>query len=52
MTDDATLCSQYGHWGSHPDYPVTDWQAEVANDETRLGYWVWVETRIDSQGEL
>ena len=31
-----------GFWRSHPDYPVTDWQYEVANNDTRLGYWEWV----------
>ncbi len=30
-------------WGSDPDFPVADWQYEVANDDTRQGYWEWVE---------
>ena len=30
-------------WDSDPDYPVSEWQYEVANDDTRLGYWEWVE---------
>lgn len=34
-------------WGEHPDHPVTDWQAEVANNHTRLGYWAWVAARLD-----
>lgn len=29
-------------WGSDEKSPVSDWQAEVANDDTRLGYWDWV----------
>lgn len=29
-------------WGQDPDYPVSDWQYEVANDDTRLSYWQWV----------
>lgn len=29
-------------WGEDPDHPVADWQYEVANDDTRLGYWDWV----------
>lgn len=37
-----------GHWGEHPDHPVDDWQHEVLGDETRLGYWEWVENRIDA----
>lgn len=31
-----------GYWGEHPDFPVVDWQYEVANDGTREGYWEWV----------
>lgn len=34
-----------GHWGKHPDHPVEDWQYEVANGDTRLGYWEWVAAR-------
>ncbi len=30
-------------WGSDPDFPVADWQYEVSNDDTRQGYWEWVE---------
>lgn len=29
-------------WGSDPDHPVEQWQYEVENDDTRLGYWDWV----------
>ncbi|MGE4306678.1 MAG: hypothetical protein AB7E24_21920 [Novosphingobium sp.] len=29
-------------WSEDPEYPLADWQAEVANDDTRLGYWAWV----------
>ncbi|CCW16718.1 hypothetical protein EBBID32_10560 [Sphingobium indicum BiD32] len=32
-------------WADHPDHPVADWQAEVANSDTRLGYWAWVVAR-------
>lgn len=28
-----------------PDHPIEDWQYEVANDDTRLGYWEWVKAR-------
>lgn len=33
-----------GYWseGGHPDYPVEDWQFEVTNGDTRMGYWEWV----------
>lgn len=36
----------YGYWGECPDHPVTSWQAEVSNNETRLGYWDWVEAQL------
>lgn len=29
------------HWDSHPDYPVSAWQEEVVNGDTRLGYRDW-----------
>jgi hypothetical protein len=35
-----------GHWGEHPDYGLSEWQAEVVEDSTRLGYWEWVDARI------
>lgn len=40
------ICAKYGSWGSHPNHPVEDWQSEVADDETRLGYWDWLEQMI------
>lgn len=33
-------------WAEHPDHPVGDWQAEVMNGDTRLGYWDWVSARL------
>jgi hypothetical protein len=41
------LSETYGHWGQHPDFPVSEWQWEVAGDLTRLGYWEWVVNQID-----
>lgn len=37
------------HWSSDPAHPVTDWQYEVANGDTRLGYrdWVGVQKGLD-----
>lgn len=32
-----------GAWDEDPAYPLTDWQAQVVNDDTRLGYKAWVE---------
>lgn len=36
-----------GVWGAHPDFPVSDWQGLVANDETRQGYWEWVASELE-----
>lgn len=33
-----------GHWEADPDYPVSDWQDEVARDDTRQSYREWVES--------
>jgi len=51
MSDAAQLRATHGTWGEDPDFPVEDWQHGVANDETRLGYWEWVEARIDERDE-
>lgn len=36
------VCERPYHWDSDKEHPVEDWQAEVASDDTRLGYWDWV----------
>lgn len=41
------LREKHGTWGEHPDYPFADWQREVEEDSTRLGYWQWVANKID-----
>lgn len=33
------------------EYPVSDWQYEVANGDTRLGYEEWLKRRKDAEGE-
>lgn len=35
-----------GYWGWHPTYPPEDWKLDVANGDSRRGYWEWVEARI------
>lgn len=48
MADTASgLIATYGIWGAHPDHPPADWRFEVANDDTRLGYWDWVANQLD-----
>ncbi len=34
-------------WGQNPDWTRNDWQFEVANGETQLGYWQWVSHKIE-----
>lgn len=33
-------------WAAHDEYPVCDWQHEVNNDDTRLGYIDWVNHQL------
>lgn len=33
-------------WGIHPIYPIEDWQFEVCNNDSRLGYWEWVLVKV------
>jgi len=39
------LIDTYGYWGQCPQHPRSDWQEEVANGDTLLGYWEWVAER-------
>jgi hypothetical protein len=32
------LHERFGHWGEHEQYPLVDWQHEVTENNTRLGY--------------
>lgn len=42
-TDADALAQAYGgRWGAHPRHPVNDWIYQVANGDTRQGYWDWV----------
>lgn len=34
-------------WGRHPHFVVSDWQYEVDNNDTRLGYWDWVCNQLE-----
>lgn len=35
--------------GEHPRFQRADWRAAVANDETLVGYWQWVEYQIEQE---
>ena len=48
MTKDD-LIAAYGYWGEHPDYALKDWKYEVANGDTRAGYWEWVAGAIQAE---
>lgn len=39
------------YWMDDPEYPSADWKYEVANDDTRLGYWEWVASRREQDAE-
>ena len=39
------------YWADHQDYPVSDWQYEVANGDTRLGYWDWVISHVEQAAQ-
>lgn len=34
-------------WAENETYTVADWQHEVANGDTRRGYWEWVQAQIE-----
>lgn len=38
-------------WAEHPTWPRSDWKYEVANDDTVLGYWQWVEHQIEASSQ-
>lgn len=40
------------HWENHADFPVGDWQYEVANGDTRLGYAEWRAHQIEAVGTI
>ena len=34
-------------WSEYPPFPRGDWRHEVANGDTLVGYWQWVEDQIE-----
>jgi hypothetical protein len=36
----------HGYWGEHPNFPVQDWKNEVSNNDTKQGYWEWVQAGL------
>lgn len=45
--DAEQLSSKYSAAGEHGLYPKNDWRYEVMNDDTLLGYWIWVASKIE-----
>lgn len=39
--------SKYGD--QHPDWPKSEWRQDVANCDTKLGYWEWVAHNVESE---
>lgn len=38
------------HSTDNPLFPLSDWEYEVANGDTRIGYAEWLSNRLESQG--
>jgi len=49
-TEDGEHWRPESHWDDHDDFPPEDWQYEVANGDTRLGYIDWVNHQIEMVG--
>lgn len=45
------LRNRYALEGEHPDHPASDWQAQVADGDTRLGYWDWLVVELETAAE-
>jgi hypothetical protein len=43
---EQVLRNHYGNWGEAPRFPKVDWQYQVTNGDTTLGYWAWVASQI------
>lgn len=50
-TEGYPMLEGMGYWDEYETYPVADWQYEVANGDTRSGYWDWVKRKIDENGQ-
>jgi hypothetical protein len=41
------LRETFDYWEEHPQYSTEDWKQDVANGDTKAGYWTWVASQID-----
>ena len=44
-------CAKHGVWSEYPGHARQDWQYEVGNGDTVLGYWAWVEHQVEAAAE-
>lgn len=53
MTDQAAAQAR-DPWAEDPKFPASEWRREAWEDNTRLGYWEWVQHQRESAetGEL
>jgi hypothetical protein len=51
QTERLSMADTRDPWGEDEEYPVQDWRMEVANDDTRLGYWDWVDNQRIANAE-
>lgn len=52
MREPHLLAKEHGGtWGEFPMHWVSDWQYQVEECETRLGYWEWVANQLDASAE-
>jgi hypothetical protein len=47
--ESEVLREHFGNWGDHSRHPPSDWQHEVTENNTRLGYWEWVASLLDQE---
>lgn len=45
MTPQDTPTPGTSVWDEDDQFPAEDWQYEVANGDTRRGYWDWVKAK-------
>ena len=46
---DGTLRTVGDAWVDDEEYPSMDWRYEVANEDTRRGYWEWVAAKREEE---
>lgn len=48
---EADVLRKTNVWSEHKEYPRQDWQYEVANNNTNLGYWEWLSHRLETRDD-